>query len=147
MPRHSVSLSMQYGVAMLAAPMCCILSALFFESRPENIFWIFGDLNRFFVLILVYPLVEELAFRGVIQGFLGTHRHTKESWAGITYANLLTTVLFVLIHFIYHPPTWALAVFVPSLIFGYFKDRFGSVIPSIFLHSFYNAVFYAYMGN
>jgi membrane protease YdiL (CAAX protease family) len=41
-------------------------------------------------------------------------------------------------HFINHPPFWALAVFFPSLVFGYFRDRCDSVVPAITLHILYN---------
>ncbi|CAC9434252.1 hypothetical protein [uncultured Gammaproteobacteria bacterium] len=81
-----------------------------------------------------HPIIEELVFRGLIQDYL----HTKftNTVAQLSLANILTTILFVLLHLIYHPILWALAVFVPSLIFGYFKDRFGCVLPAIILHIF-----------
>jgi len=92
--------------------------------------------GKFLLLVLLYPLVEELVFRGVIQGWLLTR--INRSWRGVSLANLLTSVLFVALHLWQHPPLWAFAVFVPSLIFGFFRDRYQSVIPAIILHSFYN---------
>jgi membrane protease YdiL (CAAX protease family) len=106
-----------------------------------------GDIKSFLFLVLIYPNIEELAFRGAIQGIFLANIQPARGWHGITIPNLLTSFLFVVMHFVHHPPLWALAVFVPSLIFGYFKDRFESIIPSIFLHSFYNTVFYSYTGN
>jgi hypothetical protein len=38
-----------------------------------------------------------------------------------------------------HPAGWAAAVIVPSLVFGYVRDRYQSVYPSIVLHLYYNA--------
>ena len=39
------------------------------------------------------------------------------------------------------PPPWALAVPVPSLVFGHLRERFGSVLPAVFVHIVYNAGF------
>ena len=61
---------------------------------------------------------------------------------GMTQANLLTSVLFVLAHVFYHSPLWAVAVFVPSLVFGHFRDRVGNIAPSLALHVYYNMGFF-----
>ncbi len=103
-------------------------------------------------LCLVYPVVEELLFRGIIQPYLSQHRSRRpaipsssvEPWArstvlGISYANILTSILFAMSHMLYQPITAALLVFVPSLIFGHFRDRYQSTIPCIILHAYYNA--------
>jgi hypothetical protein len=83
-------------------------------------------------------VLEELLFRGVVQGqFLLRTWGGEKRW-GMTQANLLTSVLFMLAHAIYHPPLWAVAVFVPSLVFGYFRDRYGNITPSLALHVYYN---------
>lgn len=89
-------------------------------------------------MLLWQPIIEELLFRGVIQGELRRRPWGKREWLGITEANLITSLLFVAMHFINHPPFWALAVFFPSLVFGYFRDRCDSVIPAIALHILYN---------
>jgi hypothetical protein len=89
-------------------------------------------------LVLLQPVLEELLFRGVVQGqFLLRTWGGEKRW-GMTQANLLTSVLFMLAHAIYHPPLWAVAVFVPSLVFGYFRDRYGNITPSLALHVYYN---------
>lgn len=91
--------------------------------------------------VLAYPVVEEIVFRGGLQPWL--HRFAHESWRGITAANLYTTIVFTALHFAAHPPLWAAAVFVPSLVYGYFRDRHRAVAPAIALHVFYNAGFFA----
>jgi hypothetical protein len=96
----------------------------------------------FLSLVLWQPVLEELLFRGIIQGqFLARAWGGKMRW-GLTHANLLTSVLFVLAHTLYHPPLWAFAVFVPSLVFGHFRDRYGSIYPALLLHVFYNAGYF-----
>jgi membrane protease YdiL (CAAX protease family) len=95
----------------------------------------FGKQNLW-LFIVIYPIIEELAFRGVIQEYLS--KIYQKNFYNISFANLFTSILFATLHLINHTAIWAILVFIPSLIFGYFKDKFNSVIPSIFLHIFYN---------
>lgn len=97
----------------------------------------------FATVSLLYPVVEELAFRGLVQGeLLQRFPPMESSWLGISQANLLTSILFVACHTIYHPPLWSLSIIFPSLIFGYFRDESGHIGISIMLHVLYNAGFY-----
>ena len=95
-----------------------------------------------FVLVLLQPVLEELLFRGLIQGKLLTRNWGKRQFAGFTLANLATSLLFTALHFASHPPLWAAGVMVPALLFGYFRDRHASVYPAIALHVFYNAGYF-----
>jgi hypothetical protein len=71
------------------------------------------------------------------------HRHLKAWHIGpLTHANLLTSLVFTALHFIAHPPLWAAAVFLPSLLFGFFKDRSGTLAAPILLHVFYNSGYF-----
>ena len=91
-------------------------------------------------IIVWQPLIEELLFRGVIQGQLTKREWGRRSWQGISNANIITSVLFVAVHMIHSSPLAALSVMAPSLVFGYFRDYCNSVFPSIILHSAYNAM-------
>jgi hypothetical protein len=88
--------------------------------------------------VIVYPILEELAFRGTIQGWLLSRPWGGRSCAGFTLANLITTAAFTGLHFLYHPPLLSASVAVPSLVFGFFRDRDGTVYPSIALHALFN---------
>lgn len=92
-------------------------------------------------MVLFQPLVEEVFFRGVIQGQLERVRWAQRRFAGLSAANYLTTLLFSLAHLVHHPPVMAAAVVVPSLIFGHFRDRHRQVYPAFLLHAFYNACY------
>lgn len=98
-----------------------------------------GKFNLIYV-IFIYPIVEELVFRGLIQDYL------KGKFTGaimhLSFANILASILFVLLHFLYHSIIGALLVFIPSLIFGYFKDRTGGILVAIVLHIFYNSGYF-----
>ena len=103
--------------------------------------WPLRDPLRFVFPALLYPLVEEWIFRGWLQEFV--HRHLKPWRLGpLTHANILTSVVFTALHFINHPPLAAAAVFIPSLIFGFFKDRTGGLSAPVLLHVFYNSGYF-----
>ena len=132
-------LNIQYGAAILAAPIFVLLYISIFQDHIPDLKNIFSDTRSLFFLIVFYPIIEELAFRGVIQEVIATKTKQYPAYFYISVANILTSVLFVLMHFVHHTPLWAMLVFIPSLIFGYFKDQYKNILPSIFLHMFYNA--------
>jgi len=90
--------------------------------------------------VLVLPIAEELVFRGVLQGQL-LRLSSARRMGPLTLANICTTVGFVAMHLPTQPPFWALAVAAPSIVFGHLRERFGSVLPAMLLHAFYNAGF------
>lgn len=94
-------------------------------------------------LVVWQPVVEELLFRGLLQGALRRTRFGPRAWMGFSVANLVTSVAFVLMHLARHTLPWALAVFPPSLLFGLFRDRSDSTWPAIALHVAFNAAFFA----
>lgn len=100
----------------------------------------------FLFLVVWQPWFEEILFRGFLQGTWADHPWGKRSFFGITGANALVSLLFTIMHFWTHPPLWAVSVFFPSLLFGYFRDRYGSLYPSIFLHMFYNGGYFFLTG-
>ncbi|HKB52664.1 MAG TPA: JDVT-CTERM system glutamic-type intramembrane protease [Ramlibacter sp.] len=94
--------------------------------------------------VLFYPVAEELLFRGVLQGELlrlTTRDGTTLRLGPVSAANALATLAFVAFHTIAQPLAWALAVALPSLVFGHLRERFASVWPAVLVHVFYNAGF------
>ena len=91
--------------------------------------------------VLWQPLIEELLFRGLLQGLLLKSQSGSRQFCGITLANLICTIIFVVTHLVHQPWLWALAVFLPSLIFGYVRDRNNCVYPAVTLHVLFNAGF------
>lgn len=94
--------------------------------------------------VLVYPVLEELLFRGVLQGEalrLTTKDGRTLRVGPVSWANVLVTVAFVALHLRVQPLAWALAVAVPSLVFGHLRERFASVWPAVLVHAVYNAGF------
>ncbi|MGB5455672.1 MAG: JDVT-CTERM system glutamic-type intramembrane protease [Gammaproteobacteria bacterium] len=90
-------------------------------------------------LIIWQPLFEEILFRGLIQGQLLKRDWGQRSRLQISTANIITSLLFVGIHLFMNSPLFSMTLLIPSLVYGYFRDRCNSVYPSILLHSAYNA--------
>lgn len=117
-------------------------SGLYLYTRPDlNLIWPLTQPVVFFFPAVVYPIVEEIVFRGLVQEALSRSLPTH-ILGPITIANLATSILFTSMHFIYHTPLWAIAVIIPSLVFGYFKDRHQSLLSPIVLHVYYNSGYY-----
>jgi membrane protease YdiL (CAAX protease family) len=126
-----------FWLALLAGPLAWL--ALYAWS-PVTVQWDkpWQHPEWFLQLALLYPLLEEIAFRGLLQELLRDGL-PRASCGPLTAANLLTSVLFSAAHFFYHPPLAAALVFFPSLVFGYFKERSGGLPAPVILHAFYNA--------
>ncbi len=101
---------------------------------------------RFVSLVVWWPGWEELLFRGLLQGLAAQYAWGQRSWGGISGANAGVSLLFMSIHWWAHPPLWAVAVFWPSLLFGWMRDRYGSVYPAMVLHMVYNAGYFWLSG-
>ena len=114
-----------------------------FQPLPRHAIWS----PAFLSVILWQPLFEELLFRGIVQGHLLQSMVGQKTWFGLSTSNLLTSFLFSLAHLASHSISWSLLVFVPSLCFGFVRDRFGSVYPSIALHVFYNTGYFLLIGG
>ncbi|MBI5462384.1 MAG: JDVT-CTERM system CAAX-type protease [Gammaproteobacteria bacterium] len=123
--------------AVVAAALVWLLGYFVFAPEPEWAWPIRHPRDALYLGVL-YPCIEELLFRGLLQGYLLEQPRLQRRWYGLTHANLVTSALFTLLHFLAHPPLAALAVLVPSLIFGYFRDRHGSLHAPILLHVYYN---------
>jgi membrane protease YdiL (CAAX protease family) len=129
-----------FWFALAAGPL--VWGALFLVTAPQpDLLWPGRHPIAFLQVALLYPVLEELAFRGALQD--ACHRYLASRALGpISVANLVTSAAFTALHFLYHPLAWAASVFLPSLLFGHFKDRYHSLVPPILLHIFYNSGFY-----
>jgi membrane protease YdiL (CAAX protease family) len=122
------------GSLLVGLGLSFILPSTFSESATADTLVLLN-------LLLLYPLVEELLFRGVIQEALLKRSGLAVRNLGISYANFITSILFVGLHFIHHPPVWAIAVFVPSLALGHMRERYTSLFVPIFLHILFNGIY------
>jgi len=142
----------QFGAAFLAAPVVWgvfivfsgVGSGLFhfpIQARPWS----------FLLLTIAYPVCEEIVFRGLLQGGMRTLRMGRSRAGPLTLANVFTSVVFTALHYITHPPLATMAVMAPSLVFGYFRDRYDGrrilrIGAPIALHVWYNFGYYLLFG-
>lgn len=122
----------------LVASVCCAL-ALHILLPDGFAADIASSLVSISLFVIAYPVVEEWLFRGLIQGELLRLRKLSRTFTGISGANLVTSLLFVALHLINHPPLWAMAVLVPSLVLGHFRERYQQVWIPMALHMLFNA--------
>ena len=92
--------------------------------------------------VLVYPCLEETVFRGGLQARLLELGWARRQWCAISVANGLTSIGFALAHVWQHPPGWALAVLIPSLVMGWVYERWRVVTPCAVLHGWYNLAYF-----
>jgi membrane protease YdiL (CAAX protease family) len=136
----------QFGAAFIAAPV--FWAALWFYRSPQPEWgWPLVAPAQFILLVVIYPALEELVFRGALQGWLRSRSWGLIAWRHVTVANVLASVVFTLLHLIINPVYLSVAVIMPSLVFGYFRDRYDQLHASIILHIFYNAGFICFFAS
>jgi membrane protease YdiL (CAAX protease family) len=128
----------RWWAALAAGPLVAVWLASTWPSRSAASLAVAG----WIAVVALQPLAEELFFRGILQGQLVSTTWGSRQWAGFTVANLLVSVTFAVAHLWHHPAAWAAGVLVPSLLFGYFRDRHGSVVTPVILHGAYNAAYF-----
>jgi membrane protease YdiL (CAAX protease family) len=124
--------------ALAAAPLGLMALSLLYPGWAQGIRL---DWPLVLAAVLWQPCIEELLFRGIIQGSLGGTDWGRRQLAGFSHANLATSILFALTHLVHQPPGWAAAVLGPSLVFGYFRERHGHIYACVVLHAAYNGTF------
>ena len=103
------------------------------------------DWPLFLTLCFVVPVLEELVFRGLIQGYLRQFDPGQKAILGISAANLLTSLLFMLLHWLTRDGYSALLVFLPSLYLGLVRDRTSSIVMCILIHILWNLGWYIFV--
>ncbi|HEB98790.1 MAG TPA: JDVT-CTERM system CAAX-type protease [Thiotrichales bacterium] len=131
----------RFWAALGVAPLVWLLGWWLWQPQPRWD-WPLAEPRVFLMVGLLYPLAEEILFRGLLQGELSRWRWGRAARGGVTGANLATSLIFTALHFFSHPPLAASLVIFPSLIFGYFRDRHGNIRASVILHMFYNTGYF-----
>ena len=133
----------QFQCALAIAPVVLLLMNMLTPAWSQGIQ---GRIAIIFLLVIWQPVIEEILFRGVIQGGLHRLHWARVRLLGFSAANYITSGLFVCAHLVQHSLGWALAVAAPSLLFGHFRERHKQVYSAILLHAFYNAC-YLFFGS
>lgn len=124
------------GAAFLAAPVL-----LFFidESLKESLAAKnFFALKHFLLIVIVYPFIEEIIFRGFLQSELLQKQEFRKKIANISFANLTVSCVFALCHIAVFKHSLIALVFFPSLVFGWIFENNRKLWLCILCHGWYN---------
>ena len=126
----------QFYLALLAC--LPVLAVIYFYIPVDTYEPGAGQWGYFIALVIWQPFWEELMFRGIIQGQVYKSPWGRRAWLKISNANLVASLAFAALHIAYNPNLWSVSVFVPSLVFGYFRERHNALYSAIALHGTYN---------
>lgn len=126
--------------------------------QPERAFTFVAPTSYFDEVLgqlMVIALPEEAFYRGYVQPSLdrawaskpgGPRRHFQLLGAQIGWSIPVTSAVFALGHFLTEPNPQRLAVFFPSLVFCWLRNRTGGIGAVILLHALSN-LFSATLGR
>ncbi|UCD76748.1 MAG: CPBP family intramembrane metalloprotease [Phycisphaerales bacterium] len=86
------------------------------------------------LVVVVTPVMEEVAYRGLLQDAIGRFR------LGRWWAIIITSVLFALMHWGNSAPHAVATLFVLSLAFGWAYEKTGRLTAPIAMHMLFNLV-------
>lgn len=101
---------------------------------PEQ-FWMLVPYHLFFVAI-----PEEFFYRGYIQTRLDEVFPLKWRVFGtkVGWGLLWTSLIFAFGHSVVSPQWWHFAIFFPSLVFGWMRERTGGIVAGALFHAWAN---------
>jgi membrane protease YdiL (CAAX protease family) len=123
---------------LIVAAVAPLLLGPWLPLWDETIFaW---GLSGAIIFCVSVAVLEEVIFRGGIQGGLLRKAVFGLKLLGLSRANWLTSALFAAAHVWQHP--WALVpgYFAVSLVLGYFRERYKGIAVPVALHAWYNLV-------
>jgi len=96
--------------------------------------------NNFFFQVLVVALPEEFFFRGYLQSTLRKIFAPRWKVFGVKlgWGWVLTAFIFAFAHSVIQLQWWHFSIFFPALLFGYLKEKTGSITAPILFHAFSN---------
>ena len=115
--------------------------------------WVYGSKGFHFAMypdlwktaifqILLVALPEEFFFRGYMQGTLD--KTFKKRWnifgARLGLAWPVTAMIFAFSHSFIHFQWWHFSIFFPALLFGWLREKTGSITAPILFHATANVI-------
>lgn len=99
---------------------------------------IFTDPLLYQLLMVAFP--EEFFFRGYLQTELNKIFQPKWRLLGthLGWGWIVTSLIFAFAHSVIELQWWHFSIFFPTLIFGFLKERCGSITAPILFHTFCN---------
>ena len=115
---------------------------LYFVSPPaDDRTWLLFAPIWYFKLVFIFPILEEMVFRGLVQttifGFL-----RKIKLGPLTLSNIIASFAYFSFNAMNNVPMWLGMILIPSLFFGYLKDKYHTLKQPILMHAYFNAGFF-----
>jgi hypothetical protein len=94
--------------------------------------------------LFLVAIPEEIFFRGWLQSRFNRLYPAKWNIFGVRlgWAWLLTAVLFAIAHSLVTYEWWHFAIFFPALVFGWMREKTGTIVSSSLFHCFCNLTAY-----
>ena len=126
--------------ALIGALLLWLALAVFFRIYP-TLDWIFSDFGLFVAVCFLSPILEEYVFRGLVYDYV--ERRSQWHWPShsvlnISVANLVSSMLFVIMHGLFRGFGTALLVIVPSLYLGILKRQTSGLGACMIVHGIWN---------
>ena len=108
-------------------------------TATRSLSWLFELL---LIHLLVVALPEEVFYRGYVQSRLAPLFRRRLRVLGVDMGGhvVLASALFALSHLVAIPAPFRLAVFFPGLLFGWLRERTGSLVAPVLLHACSNVL-------
>lgn len=90
------------------------------------------------LVVMAAAVVEEVVFRGFLQGGLLRTVWGREKLIHASRANWVSSMLFALAHLWQHPAFLFPGYLLISLALGYFRERYGGIRVPVLLHGYFN---------
>ena len=141
---EGISRSRAFFVSLgMASPIWLII---FFSASAGLRFPEMGSgISGWLWVVLVFPVFEELAFRGFLMGLL-RRLLPMGGFSFITLNNFVTSILFSIAHFFTRSLVLGLLVFIPSLWLGLIREKTSSIALCIAIHVTWNLGFFSAMA-
>lgn len=97
-----------------------------------------GGFSGAIVFCIAIAVLEEVIFRGGIQGWLLRGTVFRLKLFGFSRANWATSSIFAAAHVWQHPLLLVPGYLAVSLVLGYFRERYDGIRVSAALHVYYN---------
>jgi membrane protease YdiL (CAAX protease family) len=97
-----------------------------------------AGLSAAIVFVISISILEEVLFRGFLQGWLLGRAHFKQRFFHFSRANWLSSMAFAIAHLLIHPLILLPGYFVTGMLLGHFRDRYNGILIPVLLHSYYN---------
>ena len=104
------------------------------QSTNRSLWWLFHFLMT---QLLMVAIPEEVLYRGYIQTRLNQIFHKRKKVFGVMVSLpsiLITSMIFAVGHILTIPSPARLAVFFPSLVFGWLREWNRSVVSAVLFH-------------